>query len=587
MTGNMPRHIMMLVLAVCILAGAASVPAATITTGVSVDRITLNDRIELTISITGPDARKAGAPQLRAMSGFAVVGTSTSTEYQFINGKSSILVAYIYTLSPRSVGVHEVGAATVTIDGKSYSTEPRKVEVVAGAAQPQAQAGDTKVAGGSGDSDLFIRTNVDNREPYVGEQVTLSFELYNRLPIWGDTEYDPPSTTGFWAVDLPKITPSTQSVHNRVYKYNAVKTALFPTTSGTLTIGPAKLTYTSGGLFNAPQTKTLATKPITVRVKSLPDAGKPMDFSGAVGQYVIVASADRETARVGDVITVKVTVSGEGNLDMLTSLSVPDLSAFKTYDPKVTNKTLNSGFTLGGEKTWEYVLVPKFSGTVTVKPFIVTFFNPKAGKYQSASTDPMELKITPGDASSAESAVSGDQRNAVETIASDIRFIKSDLRVLENRDRQLVTNPLFYLSYVVPLAMFAAAVVFKRRRDAIERDTGLRRKLTAWKNAQRLLDLADGDLSRNDTAAFCGHLSEALVRFVGDRLTIDTGSLTCGAIEDCLRRRGVDPDLAEKIRKTLELADFVRFSSSAAGRDVQDRLLADARAIVQTLKETI
>lgn len=585
MTGRIMQYLAILVCAVCVVPVPAS--AATITTEVSADRITLNDRLELTISITGPDARKAGVPQLKTMPGFAVVGTSTSTEYQFINGKSSILVAYIYTLTPRSVGVHDVGAATVTIDGKSFSTEPRKVEVVAGTAQPQAQTGDVKVTGGSGDADLFIRTNVDNREPYVGEQVTLTFELYNRLPIWGDTEYDPPSTTGFWAVDLPKITPSTQNANNRVYKYNAVKTALFPTTSGPLTIGPAKLTYTTGGFFTAPQTKTLATKPITVRAKPLPDVGKPVDFSGAVGQYKISASMDKETARAGDVVTVKVTVSGEGNLDMLTSLSTPDLSAFKTYDPKVTSKALNSGFTIGGEKVWEYVLVPKFSGTVTIKPFVVTFFNPKSGKYQSASTAPIELKVTPGDVSAAENTTPGGERNTVETIANDIRFIKPDLQLLENRDRQLIKNPLFYLSYVVSLALFATAFVFKRRRDAIERDTGLRRKLAAWKNTQRLFDLAEQDLSRNETAAFCGHLSEALVKFIGDRLTIDTGALTCGAIEDCLKQRGVDPVLAEKIRKTLELADFVRFSSSAAGRDVQDKLLADAREIVQTLRETI
>ncbi len=587
MTGRTARYILACVLLACVLASPVRAAAATITAQVSAERITLNDRVELTITISGPDARKAGAPQLRAMPGFAVVGTQTSTEYQFINGKSSTLVAYIYTLSPRSVGVHEVGAATVVVDGRSFSAEPRKVEVTAVAGQPQAQAGGGTATGGSGDADLFIRTSVDTNQPYVGEQVTLTFELFNRLPIWGDTEYDPPSTTGFWAVDLPKITPSTQNANSRTYKHNAVKTALFPTTSGTLTIGPAKLTYTTGGFFSAPQTRTLATKPITVRVKSLPDAGKPVDFSGAVGQYKISASADKEIAKVGDVVTVKVTVSGEGNLDMLTSLSAPDLSAFKTYDPKVENKALNSGFTLGGEKIWEYVLVPKFSGTTTIKPFTVTFFNPKTGTYQSASTGPIDLKVTPGEASAADVKTSGDERNAVETIASDIRFIKPDHLMLENVDRQLATNPLFYFSYIIPLGLFAAAVVLKRRRDAIERDTGLRRKLSAWKNAQRLFDLAGEDLSRNETAAFCGHVSEALVRFIGDRLTLDTGSLTSGAIEDSLRRRGVDPDLAEKIRKTLELADFVRFSSSAAGREVQDRLLADARAIVQTLKDTI
>jgi hypothetical protein len=569
---------------------AQAAPAAniTVTSEVSADRITLNDRLELTVTVTGPDARKAGSPQLKPMQGFTVVGTHTSTEYQFINGKSSTLVSYTYTLAPRTTGVYEVGGATVTVDGSAFTAEPKKVEVTAGTAAQVRSSPDAGTATGeSGDADIFIRTTVNNRQPYVGEQIILTFELYNRLTIWGDTEYEPPSTTGFWAVELPKIAPSTQKANNRMYKHNEVKTALFPTTSGTLTIGPAKLTYTTGGFFSAQQTRTLAAKPITVRVKPLPNTGKPPDFSGAVGSFKISAQPNKETARVGDVITVTVTVNGEGNLDMLTAVKTPDFSTFKTYDPKVATKILNSGFTVGGAKIWEYLLMPKFSGTTTLQPFSLSFFNPKTGKYNTVTTPPITFHITPGEVTAADAGSGSDTRNMVETIANDIRFIKPDRSVLASSSRKLYENSMFYLAYAVPLCAFAAAFALKRRRDAIERDSGLRRKLNSWKEAQRKLEQAVHALNSDETVEFCGHLSEAVVRFIGDRLNTDTGALTTGAIEEILIENGVLPELAEKVRKTLELSDFVRFSSTAAGNELPRTLLHDARDILQSLRETL
>jgi hypothetical protein len=591
MTGKFYRIlcaiIMLAELTLCEAFGAS----ITITPTVSVNRITLSEQLTLVLSITGPDVGRAGAPALKSMPDFTIAGTFTSMEYQFINGKSSTLKSYTYTLVPTKAGTFDIGAATVTVGGQTFTSNPLKVEVTSGSsaapqpAQPSSKPG--AVDAGSGDANIFIRASVDNKQPYVGQQITLTFELYNRLTLWGDTEYDPPSTTGFWSVDLPKLTPSTRTMDNRIFQYTAVKTALFPTMAGDLTIGPASLSYTAGGFFTAQQTRRLTTKPITVKTRPLPEEGKPDDFKGAVGDFKISAIPDRKEAKAGDIVTVTVTVSGEGNLDLLTAVNTPDLSAFKTYDPKVTPKILNSGYTVGGAKVFEYMLMPKFPGVVTLQPFSLSFFNPRDKKYHTLSTDSVTFRITPGETASSGQSDKVDRRNAVVRIGSDINFIKPDKARLMNSNERLYANGFFYFFYIIPSVAFVAAFLVKRRRDTLELNRGLKRKLNAWKQAEKRLEQAARLLEKGETFGFCAHVSEAVVEFIGDSLNIDPGALTSGEMEEILINHSVTPETAEHIRRTLELCDFVRFSSAGADNSAQRRLLDDAQSIISTLRETL
>ncbi|MDP2984063.1 MAG: BatD family protein [Candidatus Latescibacter sp.] len=588
MTGKLFNRMLCAIIVLTELAaGVASGATVTITPTVSANRISLSERLTLTLSITGPDVGKSGAPALKPMPDFSVGGPSTSVEYQWINGKTSTQKSYTYTLVPSKTGLFEVGAATVVVGGQTFTSNPIKVEVVTGSAAPQPSSKSGAVDAGGGDSNIFIRTTVDNRQPYVGQQVTLTFELYNRLTLWGDTEYDPPSTTGFWSVDLPKLTPSTRTMDNRIFQYTAVKTALFPTMSGELTIGPASLTYTAGGFFTAQQTRRLSTKPITVKVRPHPLEGKPDDFKGAVGDFKISALADRKELKAGDIVTVTVTVTGEGNLDVLPAVNTPDFSAFKTYDPKVTPKILNSGFTVGGAKIFEYMLMPKFPGVVTLQPFSLSFFNPRDKKYHTISTGAVTLRITPGETTSAGQSDKVDRRNAVVRIGSDINFIKPDKALLVNSNERLYANGFFYFFYIIPSGAFIAAFLVKRRRGILEQNRGLKRKLNAWKHAEKRLEHASRLLEKGETFGFCAHVSEAVIEFIGDRLNIDPGALTTGEMEDILRNHAVAPETAGHIRKTMELCDFARFSSAGADSQVQRRLLDDAKSILAALRETL
>lgn len=556
--------------------------------------LSVDDYITVTVSVTGPDASSAGVPVLEANPDFSITDTSTSTQINMINFKTSVTKSYTFSLKPRKTGTFNVGAATVRVGKQTFTAPATKVEVFAGSVpQPHSPQSESKNGteraqnSGGGNSDIFIKTFVDNKEPYTGEQIILTFELYNRLTLIGDTEYNAPSTTGFWSADLPKIPSSTKIVGNSIYQYNTLKTALFPTTSGELTIGKASLSYHYGGFFSPIQSRTISTEPITIRVKPLPEQGKPDGFRGAVGSFSISASADKKSVKLGDVVTIKVTVTGKGNLDLITLLDTPSFSAFKTYDPKVSETITNSGFIVGGTKTWDYVVIPKYQGNIIIDRFSLTFFDPSDKSYHTVSTEPVELIVLPGDASAFSGSTKDISRKVIENIANDIHYIKPDKNILKSTQRQVYSHMVFYLIYILPSMIFTAAFLYKRRRDTIERNTGLKRRLNAWKNAQKGLAEAFDMVDSGKIREFCGKLSDISIGYIGDRLNLDASTITISSLENILKNNGVSPDLAERIRKTLELCDFVRFSSDGTGNDIQQKLLNETQKIITTLKESL
>lgn len=593
MTGNPIMSVAVLIFLMLSACGmSTSYADIAVTSTVTPGKVSLNDYVEVTISVSGTDARKASAPVLDATPEFINLGVSTEMQTSIVNFDITITRRYIYTFKPTKIGTYKLGGATVKVGGTDYRTNPQNVEVLAGGTPPQQgqpapgrNDGSGSQSGQNGDGNIFIESFVDNREPYVGEQITHTFELYYRLALIHDTEYSPPSTTGFWSVDLPSIDPSTKVVNGSIYNYTAIKKALFPTTSGELTIGQTVLKYAEGGFLSPSRARMLIAEPITLNVKPLPVKGKPADFTGAVGSFTVASECDKTTVKVGDVVTVKVTVTGKGNLDLISILNTPNFSAFKTYDPRVSSSLLNSGFVVGGAKTWEYVLSPRYQGEITLEPFSLSFFDPADESYRTISTEPVVLKVIPGDATAFSRSTREISQSAFENIASDIRYLKPEKKLLGDAKRRIYTNPFFYLIYILSGGIFATAFMVKRRHDSIERNTGLKRRLTAWKTAQKLIAEADKLSPDASMGKFSGKLTDAVTGYIGDMLNIGASSLTTSSIEQTLADKGVSAEIATRVRRMLELSDFVRFSSDAASTGMHKNLLDETRDILDTLKD--
>jgi hypothetical protein len=289
----------------------------------SVDKteVGLAEQVTLTVSVSG-SVKSVPKPELPPLDDFTVYSSGRSHNFSFTNGRLSSSVIFTYVLLPGKTGKLTIGPARIELKGKTFQTAPIEITVAGGGeTQP-----DTPPTGNEkqkqkprpGGKDLFIETVVNKRQGYVNEQITLTFRCYRAVRLLDNPQYAPPSLTGFWSEDLPPKRQYNKVVNGKQYFVQELKTALFPTSTGKLTIGPAELKcmvedidrllkrdpFAVFGrdlfsLFRQGKPLVLKSKPIGIVVAPLPQIGKPENFTGTVGSYKLKVSVDKTEVEVG------------------------------------------------------------------------------------------------------------------------------------------------------------------------------------------------------------------------------------------------------------------------------------------------
>jgi hypothetical protein len=570
------------------LAAALAMPvgalADDIEVGATVDRAvaSVNDRIVLTITVMGT-MRQVPAPKLPDLSdAFVVQSAGSSSNFSMVNGQVTSAKSWNYLLLPRSTGKFTIGAAEVEFGGSVYRTDPISVEVVEGSAQEQPAAAQERQASGvqSGGREIFITTSVDKKRAYVDEQITLSFKFYRRINLWEQPRYTPPELSGFWSEDLPPQEEYYENVNGIRYQVTEIKTALFGTAPGKTTIGPAALEYTEGGggfgFFSTPgRTKKLGTDPITVEVLPLPAGGKPADFGGAVGNYRLKATLEPGSVPALQPATLRLTVTGTGNIRKLPAPRLPDLPDFKIYDSGTSSEPTHERGVIGGSKTYEYVLVPQSPGKKTIPALKLAYFVPGAGEYRVADAGELELEVA--------EAVPGAEEAAppsagISRLGTDIRYIREPGGVLAAAADPIYGRPWFLVLQLVPLLAVGGAWAGKRRHDRLEQDVGLARFVGARARARK--GLREARAAVGDRGALCSIVARAVTDFTGDRLGVAARGMTLPDLEAAVRAAGADEALVARIRDTLAQCDLGRFAGGAPAAE-GEKLIEDAEACIR------
>ncbi len=553
-----------------------------------VDKTTLSsdDTLVLTLAVEG-ELTQLPQPQLPILEGFAVVGSSRSTQFSMVNGVTSMRGEFVYRLQPTAVGSHTIGAATVQIDGVTYQTDPITVEVVAG--QAPAQPTPTPPGpsdGGPGGKDLFVEAEVDDPSPFVGQQIVYRFRFYQATGV--DLLDQPratwPSFSGFWAEQISPQDQYYQKIGQRQYGVIEVGWALFATAVGQVTIEPAELSIPAS-FFNRAQ--QLRTEPVVVDVQPLPE-GAPPDFAGAVGQYEMSAWLEPGQTRVNEPVTLFVQVSGSGNLNALPEPDWPELPGWRAYDPQVTTDLRQMDGLIQGERLYERLLVPREAGDYDLAPFSLSYYDPVAGAYRRAETEPLTVRVEPGEASADLPPPAGDGKEDVTLLASDIRHIKLAPPALATRRRSLLGQPLYWLGWLAPLLAVVGTWVWKRRRARLRGDVAYARARRAHRLARKRLTQARRllDRSGNEREAVYGATSQALIGYLGDKFNLAPAGLTRDAIRQNLSQAGVDPALTARLFDCLDWADSGRFAPVAAGRGAS-ALVDEAEGLVADLENQL
>ncbi len=598
-----------------LLSGAALGQTRDITFEPRVDKNPVGIGDQFTLSLVLSNAGTSGGTNLRApdLGAFRVLsGPNRSTSMQIINGQMSSSITYGYVLQPKNTGSFTIGAATVEAGGNTHATRPLKIEVVKGQPQRQQPAESGDMTSLIGDN-LFLKATVDKTRVMQGEQINLTFKLYTRVSVLNYAVEKVPSMRGFWSEDVetPKnISLSTEAIKGKEYRVGVIKRlALFPTQSGTLEISPMEVQTTVQvqpkrstdpfeSFFRDPFGRNVnhpvKSSPVKIRVNPLP-GGAPDGFKGAVGQFAMSATVDRRTTRTNEPVTLKITISGTGNIKLLESPEIEVPPDFERYSPKVIDSINRGKGKIFGSKTFEHLLIPRYPGLKVIKPLTFCYYDLGRKEYVTLRSPQIELNVEQG--SMATPQVGGGMRADVQLLTQDIRFIKISEPSFGRRDEFLHTGGLFIALLLLPLVGLAGAFVFARQRQAEMVDQAGYRNRRAIKVAQKGLKQAEyllkersgsqGEPSSIQRVRFYAEVSRALWKYLGDKLGIPQAELSSERASEELTDRSVDQGLIHALRVLLESCDMARFAPTGLDLAAMQKTFGEARRIIIDLEKTL
>jgi len=558
-----------------------------------------------TITVAGP-MRGSDAPRLPDLEEFALAGSSSSSNFSFVNGRTSSTKSYRYTLVPLKSGNLRIPAIAVPVKGKIYRTKPVTVSVKpAGAGAPSgattpvtpgatpAAPTEESTSSGAGDERVFIRSWLDGEKVYVGQQLTHHFALFRRPTVnfLGTPQYAPPEFAGFWSEPLGDEISGYRKVSGQNYAVTELRRALFPSQPGRLEIGAATvhLRLRDRGnrfeffAFDSGPEKVLRTQPLPVEVLPLPSEGKPADFGGTVASDLrLEMIVDPGPFEEGQPISVNIVLSGYGNPRAFSEPSFDPGDAFKAYDSELQSESRVDQERIRVEKRFTRVIVPKQAGQLSLPGVAYSWFDPEQERYRSTGTKVRVLDVKPSTRREASPVVFGDLTpERVELLGRDIHHIKID-PPLAGDGHRFPRSAAFWTFLSLPWPLLLGTLIWRKRRDELLADAAGFRARGARKSADRRLKSAEEARAEGDYDRFCAELAAGLRGYLVDRLALAAG-FTSDDAESALAAAGAPSTLSEKTTRLLADCDHARYAPGAERATRMDALLSRAAELLTEL----
>ena len=557
--------------------------------------------------------------QAPSFNGLTVLGgpfTSTSSSFSMVNGSMShsVKVTYTFALQAYQEGTVHVGSASLTVKGDKISSQPFDIKVVPDDGSHASNSG-SGYGGGQGSQggqqqntndpqvsgkDLFLKLVPSKKSAYVGEQVVLTYKLYTKVPVSSVSLSKMPSYAGFWTKDISDnsgtLKQSSEYVNGIEYTTAEIqKVIVVPQRSGKLTIDPMTMecvaqirTERNTGrsqdpfeaFFNDPffnrnivnVQKELSSQSFTLDVKNLPENGKPASFAGAVGNYNFKSDIDKTELSTNEAVTVTLTVSGTGNIELLqmpTPVFPPD---FEVYDPKVNTSTNVGAQGLNGTKKAEYLAIPRRAGSFTIPAVEFSYFNPSTETYETVSSEPYEIKVEKGSGSGSDDggAIYTSNQEDIKYLGSDIRHIMTGNPHLKPMHTVFFGSAAYFVVLLALLALFVILLFALKKREQLTQDTAANRNRKADKVARGRLKNAYQHLKAKDQEKFYVEMSQALWGYIADKLGIERSKLSMDTVSETMKGKNVPDELTQQFVDTLNSCEFARFAPGSAEEKMDD-----------------
>jgi hypothetical protein len=536
--------------------------------------------------------------------------TSYSSSTQIINGRMSNSTSYTYVYYIQAVkeGKFVLAPAVFKLKNKTYLSDSAHIEVVGTSAQRQnavagaAKSGDQSDVAASG-NDIFVNLSLSRKEVYLGEYIVATVKLYTRVNIAGTNEIKFPTFDGFLRsnIDTPPLTSLRQeNVNGQTYGTGVVQQfLLYPQISGEIIIDPVQISVLIqqkarqsdpffGDFFSTYETvpRMVASIPVKVKVKALPGI-KPSDFSGVVGELDLKATLNKDSVNVNDAVNFKIVLSGNGNLKIAGAPSLKLSPDIEVYDPKISDDLKNGINGTSGQKSFDFLLIPRHNGDFTIPPVTYSYFDISSGKYETLSTKEYHIYARKGNEQNTGITVYGGvAKEDVKYLGKDIRFIKTNPGRLTRSNNIFLTKRTFYSSYAFALIVFLVILFIRREHIRRNSDLTVVRNRKAGKVAGKRLHFASVCLKDGQLDLFYEEILKALWGYLSDKLNIPVSELTRYNAVSSLIEKGIDEERIKILTDILDSCEYARYAPSAAGTEAAS-IFENASQFIKTVENSI
>ncbi len=567
-------------------------------------------RLTYTLNQRGRDLRTPETPDFDVLAG---PSEAESSSFSFSNGhrSSTYEKTYTYMLAARQAGTFTIPPTTVKVSGETYTCNGLRIEVLPADKQPsqtsgnQTSGGQQQTANQSSDN-IFIRTIVSKSNVHEQEALLLTYKLYfanvNGIQLTNNIKF--PDFTGFLKQELDQASNQAELEHYNGRNYQTAvvyRAVLYPQHAGDLTIDPGSFEFVVSvpsqrrmrSFFDSPYdevSRVVKAPGTTIHVSALP-SGKPAGFSGGVGKFTMTPSISQTELQANEAVTIKLDITGAGNMKLIKTPAVDWPEGFEPYDPKVSNNFSTTTAGVSGTKSIEYLAIPRQPGEYTIPAVTFSYFDIEDKAYRTLRTPEYTIRVKRG----ASESTSGDQQSAVVsyTQKEDIKQLGTDIRYIDTKPLKPASHqsPVIHydhvwLWYVIPLIIALVLLVVLRKQIQEAADITRVRYKRANKVAKKRLKAAETAMKANNKDAFYEEIERAAWTYLSDRLSIPTADLNKENITAILKQKGVNDSLIEQVMHVLSTAEFARY---APGTDhaMEDLYTATTNLINQLEEEKL
>ena len=578
------------------------------------DVVVVGDQFRLSYTVTTQKVKDFRAPSIKGFDVLMGPSRSEQSSTQIVNGSvsSTSSITFTYILMANTAGEFTVPGASIVADGNQMISNSVKIKVL-----PQDQNHNSSRRNNDNSSsiqpssnasvsnqDLFITATASKTNVYEQEAFVLTYKIYTRESNLQLNNAKLPDFKGFHSQEIEMTTNARwtpehykgRNYYTTVYR----QFVLFPQQSGKLFIEPAQFQMTvnkpvqsadpfdaffNGGNNVIEIKKPITTPKIAINVNPLP-AGKPTNFLGGVGEFNISSSINSKELKTNDALTIKLVISGTGNLKLISNPEIKFPDDFEVYDPKVDNQVRLTKEGLTGNKVIEYLAIPRHAGTYKIPGVSFSYFDIRSKSYKTLNTEDYVINVEKGAGNADQVIANFTNKEDLKVLGEDIRYIKQNEVTFQPKGSFFYGSMSYWLFYIIPALAFILFFIIYRKQAAENANVAKMRTKKANKVAIKRMKLAGKLLSENKKDAFYDEVLKALWGYISDKLNIPVSRLSKDNIEEKLRNHGVSEELIKEFLNALNDCEFARFAPGDENQ-AMDKVYSSSIEVISKMENSI